>query len=157
MLGLSVPTRPNRGHILVTERLGPLLRHPHANLRQTEEGTVMIGASSEDAGFDTSLDLDVVAKPLLRLGALSPRSARPVLSGVGRHSGSCRLTASHLHRADTHPGAFVVTCHSGVTLAAVHALELSEALLGSDFNARYAAFSPIRFSASAAARSIVRM
>ena len=44
------------------------------------------------------------------------------------------------------PGAFVVTCHSGVTLAAAHALKLAPKLLGNDFNDTFAAFSPMRFN-----------
>ncbi len=48
MVGLECPMRPERGQIVVTERLRPFLRHPVVTLRQTDEGTVMIGDSKEE-------------------------------------------------------------------------------------------------------------
>ena len=45
MVGLECPMRPERGQIVVTERLRPFLHHPVVTLRQTDEGTVMIGDS----------------------------------------------------------------------------------------------------------------
>ena len=44
MVGLEAPMRPERGQIVVTERLRPFLNHPVVTLRQTDEGTVMIGS-----------------------------------------------------------------------------------------------------------------
>ena len=46
MVGLNAPIRPQRGQIIVTERVAPFLHHPILTLRQTDEGTVMIGDSS---------------------------------------------------------------------------------------------------------------
>src|SRR5947208_14774779 len=48
MIGLSAPMGPTRGQIVVTERTMPFLPHPFTPIRQTAEGTVMIGASKED-------------------------------------------------------------------------------------------------------------
>lgn len=152
MVGLDVPTAPDRGHILVTERLGPLLSHPLARLRQTEEGTVMIGASSDRVGFDSSLDFATVARLAAR--------ARRVLPAIGRARIVRSWAALRIMSPDgfpiyaeseTCPGAYVVTCHSGVTLAAAHALDLAPALLAEGFNATFAAFSPARFKSTAAA------
>jgi glycine/D-amino acid oxidase-like deaminating enzyme len=44
-IGLDVPLRPQRGQVLVTERLAPFLPLPASGLRQTTEGTIMIGAT----------------------------------------------------------------------------------------------------------------
>ena len=152
MVGLDVPTQPDRGHILVTERLAPLLSHPMARLRQTEEGTVMIGASSDRVGEDTSLDLATVARLAAR--------ARRVLPAIGRARIVRSWSALRIMSPDgfpiyaeseTSPGAYVVTCHSGVTLAAAHALDLAPALLRDGFNEAFGAFSPERFRATAAA------
>ena len=47
--GSNAPMRPERGQIVVTERLRPFLNHPVVTLRQTDEGTVMIGDSKEES------------------------------------------------------------------------------------------------------------
>ena len=55
MVGLEAPMRPERGQIVVTERLAPFLQHPVVTLRQTDEGTVMIGDCKEDELDDRAL------------------------------------------------------------------------------------------------------
>jgi glycine/D-amino acid oxidase-like deaminating enzyme len=47
--------------------------------------------------------------------------------------------------SEAFPGAFSVSCHSGVTLAAAHALKLAPSLLERGFNDHFSAFSPRRF------------
>ena len=49
MVGLEAPMRPERGQIVVTERLRPFLNYPVVTLRQTDEGTVMIGDFKEES------------------------------------------------------------------------------------------------------------
>jgi len=152
MVGLDVPTAPDRGHILVTERLAPLLSHPLTRLRQTEEGTIMIGASSDRVGLDTSLDFATVARLAAR--------ARRVLPAIGRARIVRSWAALRIMSPDgfpiyaeseTCPGAYVVTCHSGVTLAGAHALDLAPVILDDGFNTTFAAFSADRFDRTAAA------
>src|SRR5207302_2187290 len=53
LFGLSAPVRPQRGQILVTERTNRIWPLPLGSLRQTQEGTIMLGSSEEDVGFDT--------------------------------------------------------------------------------------------------------
>src|SRR5438876_8463565 len=55
MVGLSAPMGPTRGQIVVTERTMPFLPHPLTTIRQTDEGTVMIGDSKEDELDDRAL------------------------------------------------------------------------------------------------------
>jgi len=152
MVGLRVPTAPDRGHILVTERLASLLSHPMTRLRQTEEGTVMIGASSDRVGEDTSLDLATVARLAARARRILPAIRR---ARIVRSWSALRIMSPDgfpiYAESETSPGAYVVTCHSGVTLAAAHALDLAPALLSDGFNEAFAAFSPERFPAVVAA------
>jgi glycine/D-amino acid oxidase-like deaminating enzyme len=54
-------------------------------------------------------------------------------------------------QSEAHPGAFVCTCHSGVTLGAVHALEVAPAILGGGLDARFTPFGTRRFDVPAAA------
>jgi len=55
-LGLDVPTHPDQGQVLVTEPVRPLLSHPTNYVRQTDDGNLLLGASTRDAGFDLSTE-----------------------------------------------------------------------------------------------------
>jgi glycine/D-amino acid oxidase-like deaminating enzyme len=55
-----------------------------------------------------------------------------------------------IYEASTsHPGAYLVTCHSGVTLASLHAGEVARAIAEDALHSRYTAFSPTRFAEAA--------
>jgi glycine/D-amino acid oxidase-like deaminating enzyme len=54
-------------------------------------------------------------------------------------------------RSATHPGAFLATCHSGVTLAAVHAYGYAKAVEAGRLSDFYDPFSVRRFDVQAAA------
>jgi glycine/D-amino acid oxidase-like deaminating enzyme len=145
-VGIDAPVRPQRGQILVLERVQRFLRHPIATLRQTDEGTVLIGDSQEEAGFDDTVGLAVLA-------TLADRAVRtfPSLAGVriNRTWAALRVMSPDgfpiYEQSRTAPGAFLVTCHSGVTLAAAHALELAPMLAAGELEARVAPFSTERF------------
>ena len=55
MVGLAAPVVPNKGQIIALERVRPFLAVPLETIRQTDEGTVLIGDSQQDVGFDESL------------------------------------------------------------------------------------------------------
>jgi glycine/D-amino acid oxidase-like deaminating enzyme len=130
MAGMSVPVLPERGHLLVTERLAPFLQRPSGIFRQTLEGTLLIGESNEDAGYDNRTELPVSAR-------LSARAIRffPFLRDVQLiRSWACLrvLTPDGLPlytQSRSHPGIFALTTHSAVTLTAAHATELAPAIL----------------------------
>ena len=146
MLALHVPVRPQRGEIIVLERVKPFLRHPMLSLRQTGEGTVMIAEAKVEAGFDKSTDLAV-------LGALARRAVRtfPGLAEARsvRTWGALRILSPDgfpiYTQSEQYPGAFAATCHSGVTLAGVHALDLAPQIAAGVLEARMQTFSPSRF------------
>lgn len=128
-VGLSPRLTPERGQIVVTDRIAPFLRYPTNSIRQTAEGTVLLGSTHEDAGFSTGTDMDAIAG-LCRIGTRlfpSLRQARLI-----RAWGALRIMSPDglpiYDESPEHPGAFVVTCHSGVTLASLHALVLGPAL-----------------------------
>ena len=152
-LGLAAAVRPQRGQILVLERLQrSLLACPLTTLRQTDEGTILVGDSQEDAGFADDVGLAVLA-------TLADRAVKtlPALEDarVVRTWAALRILTSDgfpvYDQSTTSPGAFVVTCHSGVTLAAVHALELAPAIAAGELPASLAPFSARRFDVRAAA------
>ena len=146
-VGLDIPVSPQRGHIVVTERVEPLFNHVLGQIRQTDEGTVMLGATAEDVGFDTSFNFDMAAKIVNR--AIRKVPSLKTLKLI-RSWSALRIMSPDgfpiYEESSEFPGAFVVTCHSGVTLAAAHALKLAPQLLEKTFNTSFAAFSPRRFN-----------
>ena len=76
MVGLSAPMGPTRGQIVVTERTMPFLPHPLTTIRQTDEGTVMIGDSKEEQLDDRTLNHSVSAVMADRAQRMFPHLAR---------------------------------------------------------------------------------
>ena len=126
MVGLSCPMKPERGQIVVTERLRPFLDHPVVTLRQTDEGTVMIGDSKEESVDPTGLTLGVSATEAERAVRMFPLLAN---ANVVRTWSAIRVMTADgfpiYDQSESHPGAFTVCCHSGVTLCANHALTVA--------------------------------
>ncbi|OFW99962.1 MAG: FAD-dependent oxidoreductase [Alphaproteobacteria bacterium RIFCSPHIGHO2_12_FULL_66_14] len=152
MVGLEAPMRPERGQIVVTERLRPFLDHPVVTLRQTDEGTVMIGDSKEESVDPAGLTLGVSATEAERAVRLFPLLANV---NVVRTWSAIRVMTQDgfpiYDQSETHPGAFTVCCHSGVTLAANHALTVAPMIArGALDTSLVAPFSARRFHVQAA-------
>ena len=152
MVGLKAPVRPQRGQIIVTEKIRPFLDYPVSTVRQTDEGGVLIGDSSEEAGFDDTVGLGVAS-------TMAERAARmfPLLGGVNvvRVWAALRVMTQDgfpiYEQSAECPGAFIATCHSGVTLAANHALVLAPMLAAGRLAGELAVFSARRFDVPAVA------
>ena len=152
MVGLKAPVRPQRGQIIVTEKIRPFLDYPVSTVRQTDEGGVLIGDSSEEAGFDDTVGLGVAS-------TMAERAARmfPLLRGVNvvRVWAALRVMTQDgfpiYEQSAQCPGAFIATCHSGVTLAANHALVLAPMLAAGRLADELAVFSARRFDVPAVA------
>jgi hydrogen cyanide synthase HcnC len=61
MIGLNAPVLPQRGQIIVTEKVAPFMPYVVHTIRQTDEGCVMIGDSVEEVDFDLSVGSEVLA------------------------------------------------------------------------------------------------
>jgi glycine/D-amino acid oxidase-like deaminating enzyme len=149
-LGLPAPVRPQRGQILVTERLPRMLGIATHTVRQTADGTVMLGDSKEDVGFDRGTTPEATTAILSRAARVFPalRQARVVRQWAGLRVLSPDGKPVYA-QSRAHPGAAIVTCHSGVTLAAAHAGEVAEALMAERLAETYPAFSADRFGEGA--------
>jgi Glycine/D-amino acid oxidases (deaminating) len=151
-VGLDVPVRPQRGQIVVLERTRRILRTPMSTLRQMDEGSWLIGDSQEEAGYADK----EVSFPIL--GTLADRAVRtlPALRDVNvvRTWSALRVMSPDgfpiYTQSEQCPGAFVATCHSGVTLAGAHALVLAPMIADGKLAEDMAPFSPGRFHVQAA-------
>lgn len=145
-LGKSFPVRPQRGQILVTGRLPRFLDLPTTQVRQAAEGSVLLGDSKEDVGFDYGTTIDVGAVIAARAVA-----SFPVLAGarVVRTWGALRVMSPDgfpiYQTWPDLPGLWAIACHSGVTLAAAHAGPLADAVDGGAPPPEIAQFTTERF------------
>ncbi len=149
-IGLKINLKPNRGQVLILERLAPFLNFPTSHVRQTVEGTIQLGDSKEDVGFDDGATVDVIAE-------IARRSVQmfPLLSDcrLVRAWGALRIMTGDgfpiYQQSDTCPGSFLISCHSGVTLAAAHAGPLADFIGRGNFPQRFDVFSGDRFHVQA--------
>jgi glycine/D-amino acid oxidase-like deaminating enzyme len=150
MVGLEASMGPTRGQIVVTERTMPFLPHPLTTVRQTDEGTVMIGDSKEDLLDDTVLNLPISSVMADRAQRMFPLLGR--LNVVRSWSGIRVMPKDGFpiyDQSETCPGAFVTCCHSGVTLASNHAFEIAPMVAaGALVKNKLGAFSAKRFQQS---------
>lgn len=151
-IGLPAPIRAERGQILVTERFRPFLRLPGSGIRQTADGTLLIGSSKENTGFDDSTTVAVGGRMAARAIRILPELAGARLN---RTWGGIRVLTPDHHpvyaESERCPGAFVAICHSGVTLAAAHATEFAAAIAQGRLGESFHAFHPRRFDVPKAA------
>ena len=146
-VGLRLPMAPQRGQIIVLERTRRLLETPMVTLRQNDEGSWLVGDSQEDAGYAEH----VTTLPVL--ATLADRAVRtlPALKDVRavRAWSALRVRAQDgfpvYEQSSSHPGAFIVTCHSGVTLAATHAMKLAPMIAAGALAPELDTFSTRRF------------
>lgn len=148
-LGFLAPIRPQRGQILITEKLPRLMNRPSGGIRQVDEGGVQIGASNEEVGFDDQTTLQITAKMAAEAVRTYPALARAKLV---RSWAALRVLSPDglpiYQKSKTHPGAFLVTCHSGITLSAAHARFLPDWLEDSKDAPDLEVFSELRFAVS---------
>ena len=125
--GLRIPAMAKRGQIVTTEPLPPLLPIPVGQLRQVAWGSVIIGSIYENAGYTRDTEVPTLA-------SLASRALRifPALAGVRAirfWSGLRPWPADGLSiigRAPGVEGLYVAVTHSGITLAPVIGIALSE-------------------------------
>lgn len=145
-VGLEAPVRPERGQVLVTERMQRFIPYPTPHVRQTGEGVIQLGDSKEDVGFDdgtTTRELGRIARDAIR--------NFPLLDSVNvvRAWGALRVMTPDgypIYEGSREcPGAFLVTCHSGITLAANHAGAIADWIRGASEPSELNRFKANRF------------
>jgi glycine/D-amino acid oxidase-like deaminating enzyme len=147
IFGFKGYVRPQRGQVLVTEKFPPLLRRPSVTIRQVNEGAIQIGDSKEEVGYDDHETLSVVARIAERAVKIMPSLASARLV---RTWGALRVMSPDglpiYEHSTTYPNAVLVTCHSGISLAANHGSIFSDWILGADFGSDFKEFGEARFA-----------
>lgn len=132
---LITPTRPVRGH-LVSYALEPgslptILRHGHTYVLQRSNGLTIAGSTTEEAGFDRTVDDGIVREIEQRAAALLPRLASTPRADAwigfrpATETGEVRIG-----RLDDAP-VFLAYGHyrNGILLAPVTARQISRAVI----------------------------
>jgi glycine/D-amino acid oxidase-like deaminating enzyme len=126
MVGMSAPLVRSKGQVIVTEKCQPFFDSVGGSLRQTGEGSVLIGESQETQSNALAVNHGISA-------VLADRAAQ--IFPVIRHLNVVRIwTGMRVKTPDgmpiyeqsaTYPGAFLMLCHSGVTLTSLHAMHIA--------------------------------
>ena len=141
-LGMDIPIHPVRGQLLITERIPQFLDYPSIHVRQTAEGTIQIGDSHEHTGLDDGTTLKEMTKMADRALRIFPHLEHVKLN---RAWGALRVMTKDglpvYQHSESHPGAFAMSCHSGVSLAAMHCGPIADWVVGDEPHPLIAAFS----------------
>ena len=151
-LGFVTRIRPQRGELLITERLADRLPFLSSTIRQVDEGGVQIGGTHAEVGPDDCETLEVMAGLARHAVTVFPALADV---RVVRAWGALRVMSPDGYpvyaRSPRYPGACLVTCHSGVTLAPMHATALADWIDNTSNAPDLEAFDDSRFALSDAA------
>lgn len=145
-VGLDLAVFPQRGQLMITARTTRLLDLPASSVRQMPEGTILLGSTQENVGFDKSIGVPQLANIAQRAVRIFPRIADLDLV----RSWACLRVMTPdgfpiYQQSEQYPGAFAATAHSGVTLAGIHALTVAPALLSGTLPPALGAFAAGRF------------
>lgn len=148
-LGFKAPVRPQRGQVLITEKLPRMINRPSLIARQVDEGGIQIGATNEEVGHDDRVTQSGLSRLAAEAIAAYPALAKAQLV---RSWGALRVLSPDglpiYQESAEMPGVYLVTCHSGITLAAVHARFLPDWLERTGAAPDLEVFSEDRFSVS---------
>jgi glycine/D-amino acid oxidase-like deaminating enzyme len=151
-LGFVTQVRPQRGELLITEKLNDLLPFLSSTIRQVDEGGIQIGGTKQEVGLNDTETLGVMTRLAHHAVTVLPDLADV---RVVRAWGALRVMTPDgfpvYARSSLHPGAFLVTCHSGITLAPLHAGILSDWIESTSNAPDLEAFDENRFALSNAA------
>jgi glycine/D-amino acid oxidase-like deaminating enzyme len=135
----------------VTERTTHAWSLPLGSIRQTPEGTIILGSSEENVGFDTSQRPEVMQQIAQRAVASFPWLAE---LQIVRAWAALRVMPPDglpiYDESEHYPGAFTANCHSGVTLAGAHASVFAPMVAAGELDPMMSLFTARRFDVPAA-------
>jgi len=146
-MGFLAPVTPLRGQNIITEKMPRFINRPSLYARQVNEGGVQIGFSAENVGSDDSVTVETISSMALKAIEIYPRIGK---AQIVRAWGALRIMSPDglpiYQESKDIPGAFLVTCHSGVSLAAAHARFLPDWLEATNNAQKFEVFSEDRFA-----------
>ncbi len=145
--GKDLPLVPQKGQLLVTERVKPFLSFPFSGIRQTGCGSVMIGYTQENTGYDVNTSVPEAAGLAKRAVKIFPALYH---AKVVRSWASLRvLTKDGLpiyDEVEGYSGCYVLGTHSCITLASLHSSIFAPWILGGKRPTEIESFNLERFN-----------
>lgn len=145
-LGIDLPVYADQGQVLVTEKVSDTMHFATGTVRQTDNGSFLLGASSKEIGLDTRTDLSTLAEVAQHNISIFPFLGQLRLQ---RAWGALRIMTPDgcpvYQQSEDYPGLFSFACHSGVTLASIHALEVADWVIKGKIPPKFEVFHPRRF------------
>ncbi|WP_216830321.1 NAD(P)/FAD-dependent oxidoreductase [Alkalihalobacterium elongatum] len=129
MLNVNIPIKLVKGQIIVTEPLKPLLNHIVSGVRQTNNGELLIGYSKEEDGFNRNTSFNIVGETARYAQKIVPKLKK--VNIVRTFAGIRSMPKDGLPilgEVPSNPGLYVAVTHSGITLAPIVGLLMSELL-----------------------------
>ena len=153
--GVRLPVRPVRGQMLLVRALPPPLRtvvfRGHGYLVPRADGTIYVGATQEEAGFDRRVTLAGIEELVNDAATIAPalRNAELLSAGVGLRPGS----ADGLPAIGPAPGderLLIAAGHfrNGILMSLITGRLLTALVGGQTPELPLAPFSPARFAAA---------
>jgi glycine/D-amino acid oxidase-like deaminating enzyme len=146
-LGQTLHIYPQRGQLMVTERVKKVLHFPILAVRQTMDGTFMIGLSTEDTAHDTQVTVEAMKSQASGAIRLFPELGK--LNWI-RSWGAIRVMtpdgAPIYERLPDHKNIYVIAGHSAITLAPVKEKQIADWILEKETASQISHFSNGRFN-----------
>jgi sarcosine oxidase subunit beta len=152
MVGVEIPITPRKGHIIVTEPVPPMINTYLLDvsyfeaveedkdalavamvLGQTRSGNILLGSSRQFAGFDRSVDCDVINPMVTRcldfLPALANVHAIRIYAGLRPYTPDLLPI---IHEADEVQGFYIAAGHEGegITMGPITGQLVSQMITG---------------------------
>ncbi len=154
LIGLEIPIDPNRGHVLVTEAIPPLIRTRISGptlIRQTVRGNFLLGQSEELVGEDQNMSLPTLAAQAVVAKRILPSLAKTHV--IRSFTGFRPWPPDGLPILGEVPGApgfLVGVGHSGVTWSPAAGRLLTELVIAEPLSLPLEPYSLTRFKKAAA-------
>lgn len=146
-LGQKLHIYPQRGQLIVTERAKRVLTFPILAVRQTMDGTFMIGLSTEDTAHDTKVTVEAMKSQASNAIQLFPELAK--INWV-RAWGAIRVMTPDggpiYDRLPEHKNIYILAGHSAVTLAPLKTKHIASWILEKEEAPQISHFSNGRFN-----------
>lgn len=145
-LGITLNIYPQRGQLMVTERHRKVLDFPVLAVRQTQDGTFMIGLSTEDTAHDSRVTAEAMRNQAAGAIQLFPDLAR---LNWTRAWGAIRVMTPDggpiYSSFEQYPGLTVLALHSAVSLAPLKISAIAPWIMGEPHDPLLTAFGNERF------------